>query len=40
MRLACEECHHVTDDACGWIAKLLDAEEFEDDRLVVFHCPM
>lgn len=40
MRLACEECHHVTDEACGWIAKVIeDDDEFEIDPFLVFYCP-
>ena len=41
MSLACEECHHVTDDAYGWIAKVVEAnEELEIDAFVVFYCPI
>ena len=40
MRLACEDCHHVTEDAYGWIAVAIDeGEELDLDPFVVFYCP-
>lgn len=41
MSLACEECQRVTDDACGWIGKVVETEEFDLDLdpFVVFYCP-
>ena len=41
MQLACEECDRVTDNAHGWIAKVVEDDDELDTHLCVifFYCP-